>query len=342
MAVNEFRKDIVSGEWVLISSLRAKRPHEGVRERLAQAVEGCVFEPGSLHEQSDPLAVYQNGERIPWHGDWEGPWTTAVINNKFPALQAGVCGAPHEVGPYLAHEAFGFHELVITRDHEQHFAQFTDQQTAEVLHTYRDRYQELAKDACGDYISIFHNHGRAAGASIFHNHSQIITTPFIPPGVLRSLRASDEYFQRHGTPIHQTVIDWERQQGRRVVYENEDYIVLCPFASKTGYEMRLFPKQPASRFEEATDAQLLQCANALTVALRALHGALDDIDYNFYIHTVPVQRDSSVSYDHYRWHVEITPRPSIEAGFEFSTAVHINSFDPDDAAQHLRDVAGAL
>ncbi len=337
MAVNEFRKDVVSGEWVLISSLRAKRPHDSAREVLAQPIEQCVFEPGNLHEQSDPIALYSSGAPVAWSGDWKQPWTTAVLKNKFPALQAGVCGVPHQEGMYFAHEAFGFHELVITREHDKHFAQFTDEQTAEVLAAYRNRYRDIAKDSCGDYISIFHNHGRGAGASITHNHSQIISTPIIPPTVLQSVQGADDYFQQHGVPVYQAVIDFERLQKTRVVFENEDFVAYCPYASKAGYEVRIVPKYQEARFEMSSDAQLAQCANTLNVVLRKLFVALNDVDYNFYIHTAPVQRDPLIEYDYYRWHIVITPRLPIAAGFELSTAIYVNPFDPDEAAKHLRE-----
>jgi UDPglucose--hexose-1-phosphate uridylyltransferase len=342
MAVNEFRKDLVSGDWVLISSLRAKRPHDGVRERLVQTSRQCVFEPGNLHEQSDPLLVYNNGAEVAWAGDWNGPWTTAVIKNKFPALQAGVCGAPHQVGPYHVHEAFGFHELVITRDHEKHFAQFTDEETAEVLRAYRDRFIAIAKDDCGDYISIFHNHGRAAGASVMHNHSQIISTPIVPPEIVRSLQGADDFFQQYGKPVHQTMIEWEQREDKRIVYQNDAFIAFCPFVSKAGYEVRIFPKRQLPRFDASTDAELVQCANVLNVVLRKLCIALDDVDYNFYIHTAPIQHDPLIEYDYYHWHIEVVPRIPIAAGFELSTAIYINPFDPDDAAQHLRETDADL
>ncbi len=338
MAVNEFRKDIGTGEWVLISSLRAKRPHDGARDVLTQSIEQCFFEPSNLHKQSNPIALYNQGAPVEWSGDWQQPWTTAVIKNKYPALQSGVCGAPRAEGVYLAHEAFGFHELVITRDHESHFAQFSPEQTQEVLMAYRNRYEQISADSCGEYVSIFHNHGRAAGASVAHNHSQIISTPFVPPIVLQSLQSADEYFQQHGKTVHQEIIDFEMRHRGRVVFENELFIAFCPYASKAGYEVRIFPKYEQSRFETATAAQLLACAQALNGVLKALFVALDNVDYNFYLHTAPVERDPLIVYDYYRWHIVITPRIPIAAGFELSTAIYLNPFDPDDAAQHLRSV----
>lgn len=342
MAANEFRKDLVSGEWVLISSLRAKRPHANGRERLVQTAEECVFEPATMHEQSAPLLLYSNGAAVPWEGDWTKPWSTAVIKNKYPALQEGACGIPHQVGPYLAQVANGFHELVITRDHERHFAQFTTEETAEVLRAYRDRYLAISKDECGDYVSIFHNHGRGAGASVMHNHSQIISTPIVPPEIVRSVQGSDDYFQQHGRSVHSTMIEWEERENKRIVYQNEGFIAFCPFVSKAGYEVRVFPKRQLPRFESSTDAELLLCADALNVVLRKLFVALDDVDYNFYIHTAPVLRDPLIDYDYYHWHIEVVPRIPVAAGFELSTAIYINPFDPDDAAAHLREADATL
>lgn len=337
MPANEFRKDLVSGEWVLISSLRAQRPHSDKHERLVQTKEECVFEPARLKEQSAPLLVYNEGKPVTWGGDWNGPWTTAVIKNKFPALQPGVCGEPMEVGPYLTQTANGFHELVITRDHDAHFAQFTDAQTLEILQAYRSRYVDISQDECGDHISIFHNHGRAAGASVSHNHSQIISTPIVPPEIRRSLQGADEYMKVHGVPVHQAMIDWELSQKTRIVYENELFIAFCPFASKTGYEVRIFPKKQSPHFEQSDDTELQQCANMLNVVLRKMFTALDNVDYNFYIHTAPVLTDDLINYDFYHWHIEVVPRIPIAAGFELSTAIYINQFDPDDCAKNLRE-----
>jgi UDPglucose--hexose-1-phosphate uridylyltransferase len=333
--VNEFRKDIASGEWVLISSMRARRPHDAHRERLVQSVQECVFEPDRLSEQSAPLLAYTHGVQ-----DSDSPdWTTIVIKNKYPALQEGTCGEAQQHGPHMVHAAYGFHEIVITRDHDRHFAHFSTEETLEVLQCYRDRYQAIAQDDCGDYISIFHNHGRAAGASVYHNHSQIISTPVVPPEVARSVRNAGEYFRREGRGVHEVMIEWEKKEGKRIVYENELFIAFCPFVSKAGYEVRIFPKLRQPKFEAATDADLRGCAEALNTVLRKLHAALDDVDYNFYIHTAPVAKASQDDAEAYHWHLDVVPRIPVAAGFELSTAININSFDPDDCAEHLRNTS---
>jgi UDPglucose--hexose-1-phosphate uridylyltransferase len=249
-----------------------------------------------------------------------------------------VCEPAVAVGPFQTYDAVGFHELVLTRDHDRHFADFTTAQTTEVLRVYRDRYKAIAADGCGEYVSIFHNHGSAAGASVSHNHSQILSTPMVPPEVLRSLQGADAYAREHGTTVHKALIDWEVQEQKRIVYENDAFIAFCPFVSKAGYEVRIFPKRQTPHFEKSTNAELADCAEVLNVVLRKLFVALDDVDYNFYIHTAPVRKNSDINYDYYHWHLDVVPRIPIAAGFELSTAIYINPFDPDDCARHLREV----
>jgi UDPglucose--hexose-1-phosphate uridylyltransferase len=311
---NEFRKDPVSGDWVLVAPDRARRP--GAEENRRQ------------WEDS-----HQDAAQCPFEGlsDW-----VTVRSNDYPALTPGVCGTPEQRGPFAIQAAHGFHELVITRDHERHFAQFTTEETADVLRVYQERYRAIAGDSCGDYISIFHNHRREAGASIWHNHSQILSTPVVPPDVRRSLEGVDRYFQQHGTTVHCALIAWEREQNKRIVFENERFIVFCPFVSKTPYELRVFPKKHAARFEQTSVDDLTPCAEALNAALRALATALDDAPYNFYIHTAPVEKDARINYDYYHWHIEIVPRTKLDAGFELGTGLAVNPVDPDAAASELR------
>ncbi len=336
--VNEFRKDLVSGEWVLVASGRAKRPHDGERKRLYQTSEECVFEPTRMSEQLPPVAVYDHGKSVDWRGDWDSDWTTVIVPNKFPALQPGVCGAPERTGPFETYPALGFHELVITRDHDRHFAQFSTDETAEVLRAYRDRYRTISTQECGAYISIFHNHGQEAGASVYHNHSQIISTPIVPPEVRRSVEGANRYFQKHGVGVHRMLIDWELAERTRIVYENDLFVAFCPFVSKA-YELRVFPKKQDPCFQCMSDAELTACADALGTVLKKLDHALGDPDYNFYIHTAPIAKDPAMEYAAYHWHLEIVPRLpwAPAAGLELSTAIYINPYDPDGSAEHLRE-----
>lgn len=347
MSVSEFRKDLVSGEWVLIAPGRARRPHaplgrsvtgEDREPRERPHASGCPFDDPQASGNGAPLLAYNHGTEIT---DPSGGWTTQVIPNKYPAVTKGLCGEPERTGPFLTHPAHGFHEIVITRDHDRTFAQFSDDETDEVLTVFRERYRTIMADECGDYISIFHNWGPTAGASIYHSHSQIISTPVIPPEVLGSIEGANRFFKEHGTPVHARLIDWEVDKNKRILYENESFIAFCPFVSKTPYEVRVFPKKRNPRFETSSDDDLAACAQVLNVILQAIHSKLGNPDLNFYIHTAPVTKNPALTYDFYHWHLEIVPRVSVAAGFELGTAVYINVVDPDDAAAELRSAVSS-
>lgn len=331
--LNEFRQDPVSGEWVLFSTARAKRPHPLDDKKFYQAREECLFEPERMGQQEAPVVIYSHGQTV---ADLSADWTTVVIPNKFPALTRGVCGPIRETGPFPTAPGAGFHELVITRDHERSIAQFSEAETAEIIQAYRDRYVVIARDNCGEYISIFHNHGRLAGASIYHNHSQIMSMPMVPTSILRHMAGAREYFKKNGQRIHEVILAWEVQVGKRVIHENEHFIALCPYVSQSEYEIKIFPKRSCANFGDISDVEIPALASALTLALKKLYAVLGDVDYAFFIKTAPPKKDGLAGYDFYQWHLEIMPRVSIDAGLELETSVLVNTVDPDEAAEKLR------
>jgi UDPglucose--hexose-1-phosphate uridylyltransferase len=334
-SLNEFRQDLVSGHWTLFSTERSKRPNssEGTKEKFYQPKEGCPFED-PIASGNQPIVVYNQGQKV------ESPnngWTAMVIKNKYPALRDGLCGPIREYGPFKIADGNGFHELVITHDHDRSFAHFTVSETAEVIKIYKERYLAISQNECGDYIQIIHNHGKSAGASVFHNHSQILSTPILPPHVMGSIRGSMEYYKKHQQKVHDVLISWETQKGTRIVHENDKFVSFCPFSSRTPYEVRIYPKKSNPGFHHIEDEDMPALAEIMNVVLKKINVALGDPDYNFFIHTAPISSDVLVEYDFYHWHVEILPRISKIAGFELGTNIFINGVDPDEAARLLRE-----
>src|SRR3989344_450429 len=162
-SISELRQDLVSGDWILIATGRAKRPHDFLKEKrvfLHQAKKMCPFE--ALHR--DTLAVYsQDGDikkvspRLIRLGRPAGGWSVLggknwwveVIPNKFPALGTSrVCPVIHGVGPYRTINGVGFHEIVITRDHYRSIAAMSDREVAGLIHAYQDRYAAFQSEEC--------------------------------------------------------------------------------------------------------------------------------------------------------------------------------------------------
>lgn len=313
--MDQFRQDPLTGEWVLIAPGRAKKPQN--REHVAFTPHDCPFDDPQKTGQEKPIAIFSHGNKI---DNQDEGWTIQILPNKYPAVVPGQCGPIISQGIFSVAAGVGAHELVITRDHDRHFANFTHEEMAEVVKVYRDRYRELAKDDCNKYISIFHNHGVLAGASIKHNHSQILTTPIVPPQIEKML----------GRPAPVGMLESE---SARNVCGNDRFVAFCPFASRSPFEVNIFPKQTESDFGQLSDEDIPALAGVMREVFARLDKALGDPDYTFFIHTSP----PSESHPDFNWHIEIMPRFSPAAGFEFGTGIFINTVDPDEAAAKLRE-----
>ncbi len=243
---------------------------------------------------------------------------------------------PNSAGPYQFLQGVGFHEVVVTRDHTRSLATMTPQEATILMRGYRERYSSLKREKCAKYVSIFHNHGHDAGATISHPHSQIIAIPVIPPGVGRSLAGSAAYYRKRRRCVHCAMIAFERSDGRRVIYENKNFIVFCPYVSRQAFEIRVFPKRHQPEFEAMRESEIVPAGEALRIALAKLERGLRHPAYNFFLHTAPVTGGRSNA--HYHWHIEILPKTAVWAGFEIGTGIQISSTSPEVAGRYLRAI----
>ncbi len=328
--ISELRQDVVSGEWAVIATGRAKRPHDFLKQAQARKEDprdSCPFED----LRDDALLVY------PYDGkEKREDWWVQVVPNKFPAFGKGGCGDVNKIGPYKWIEGTGSHEVIITRDHTRPLGRMTDDEARLVMRAYQERYRALKGTFCTEYVSIFHNHGPLAGATMTHPHSQLIAIPVVPPDIRRSLEGSARYFREKGVCVHCEVIHYEIAARERIVYENELFVVVAPFASKSAFELRVFPRAHSAHFEEADPEALRALANAMRTALGKIHAGLNDPDFNFFLHTAPVI--DSEEFQYYHWHFEIIPKTAIWAGFEIGTGIEISVISPERAAEFLRKV----
>ena len=336
---SELRFDLISKDWVVIATGRARRPETFKREKKLKEEtprQVCPFCKKEIVK--DAVLIFSNGKKIPIEGvpsrDQRIAWTTIIVPNKFPAfLPAQKLDKKIEGGLYQKMSAVGFHEVVITKDHKKSLGQMETPQIKEVIDAYHQRYLDLMKNPFVSYISIFHNHGIEAGASISHPHSQIITTPLLDVDLSRALSNAKRYFKKHRKCPYCQMGDWERKTKKRIVFENEDFLVLCPFASKVAFEIIISPKKHLSYFEKITEKEKWRLAEAFKMALGKLCKALNDPPYNFYLHTAPTD---GVNYDFYHWHWTILPKTATWAGFELGAKMEISTIEPEKAAEYLR------
>ncbi len=333
---SELRFDLVSKDWVIIATGRAKRPEsfkKEKRKRVKESSKTCPF--CKIKTQEEPTLILTNSKIT--SGGWSNlpkDWTLVVIPNKYPALMPyPELNKTTEGGIYQKMNAAGFHEVVVTRDHNKHLGQFQIEQVKEVLDSYQARYISLMDEKFVNHISIFHNHGPGAGASIAHPHSQIITTPLIDNDLNSALTNAQSYYKKNKKCIYCKMSSWEKKDKKRIVFENKSFLVVCPFASKTAFQVIISPKKHLPYFERITEEEKWQLAEAFQSVLSKMYKGLNNPDYNFYLHTAP---SDGKKHDYYHWHWTILPKTAIPAGFEIGTGMEISTIEPEKAAEYLR------
>jgi UDPglucose--hexose-1-phosphate uridylyltransferase len=328
----ELRKDPITGRWVIISTDRGKRPVSFVRQSVvAQDKTNCPFCYGGEAKTPPEILVYgRNGSEANKPG-----WAVRVVPNKFPAL--GIEGELDKEGEGIFDKmnGIGAHEVIVeTPDHAATLATLPERAVEDVLWAYRDRMLDLKNDRRFRYVLIFKNHGEAAGASAEHPHSQLIALPIVPKQVREEVDSCWHYYQEKERCIFCDIIRQERDAGARVIGENEHLITLSPYAPRFPFEMWILPKEHGSSFENNQRPVYTALARMIKEMLARLDVVLDRPPYNLMIHTSPIGEESN---EHYHWHIEIIPKLTKIAGFEWGTGFYINPTPPEEAARFMRE-----
>jgi UDPglucose--hexose-1-phosphate uridylyltransferase len=331
----ELRKDPIVGRWVIIATDRSRRPIDFPVEREPPRAGICPFCPGQEGKTPPELLAHRPPDGPAARRDVPG-WSLRVFPNKFPALMIeGNLDRAGE-GVYDRMNGIGAHEVIVeTPDHSKSFAQLSEPEIEGVLSAYRDRLHDLKLDRRFKYVMIFKNHGSLAGASMEHAHSQLIALPVVPKNVSEEMEGALAYYRYKERCVFCDIVRQEVRERTRMVYENQDFIVLEPYAPKFPFETWVLPRRHRSAFEDCTKAEFAGLANAMRVALRKLHRALDNAPYNFILHTSPFDHREN---PHYHWHIEIMPTLGKVAGFEWGSGFYINPTPPEEAAKFLREI----
>lgn len=328
----DLRKDPITGRWVIIATDRARRPNDFIRERVVPTGSRfCPFCPGNESKTPPEVLAYRDFGRPNEPG-----WKLRVVPNKFPALRVEGDLDRQGEGIYDRMNGVGAHEVILeTPDHMATLSSLAQQQDTDYLFAIRDRILDLKRDIRLRYILVFKNHGELAGASLEHPHSQLIALPIVPKRVQEELDGSLRYFQFRERCIFCDIIQQEVQSGKRVVLETDHFLVVAPYASRFPFETWILPRRHDSHFEHVAAEVMPDLAFVLGTVLRKIDKALEQPPYNLIIHTAPVQEDPL---SHYHWHIEIMPKLTKVAGFEWGTGFYVNPTPPEEAAQFLRDL----
>ena len=334
----ELRRDPVMGRWVIISTDRAGRPRDFFQSGQSAAARQastalCPFCPGQERLTPKEILAYR-----PQGGEPNSPgWTVRVVPNKFPALQVEGDLGREGIGLYDRMNGIGAHEVIIeTPEHKDTLAEMPSKRIEDVLWAYRDRMVDLKKDLRFRYILVFKNHGVAAGATLEHTHSQLIALPVIPGSVTAEIEGCRAHFQQRERCIYCDILRQELGDGDRLVAENPEFVCITPFAPRFPFEMWILPKRHSAYFEDSQKTHFELLAPILSESLRRMDRVLSRPAFNFILHTSPLHEKTN---EFYHWHIEVIPKLTQVAGFEWGTGFYINPVTPEDSAKSLREAS---
>jgi UDPglucose--hexose-1-phosphate uridylyltransferase len=368
-STSELRHDWLCDRWVIIAPQRNERPDDFApsTEPMAIAAESevnCPFCCGNECETPPALAVYSADGQT----DADAQWLVRVVPNKFPAVNgvqtlkfatlASVEGVkcslgsdaelpgdlPFDLGSEAAATAIdlfhvrnvsGAHEVII--ESPQHLCSLTQLDrtaTTMIFRAYRDRL--LYWSRCPDiaYAVVFKNVGLDAGASLVHTHSQLIATNILPPDVRRSVERMELFEKTEHACLFCRMLKDELEENVRIVAETKDFVAFCPFASRLPSLVTVVPREHQSSFERVTDESIEQLAWLVHRLVRSIEICYPQAAYNYVLHTAPRGKRHSPAF---HWRIEIFPRLTRVAGFEWGSDCFINPLPPELAARRLRN-----
>jgi UDPglucose--hexose-1-phosphate uridylyltransferase len=328
--MSELRKDPISGRWVIISVERGKRPTDFMSPSKRKRGGFCPFCPGNEYTTPPEIMAFRPSDSQ--HNSLG--WTLRVMANKFPALH--IFGDLNKTGEGMFDKmnGVGAHEVIIeTPDHMASLATMPLKGVEDALWAYHLRISDLKKDNRIKYVLVFKNEGDAAGASLEHSHTQLIALPIIPKLVREETESAKRYYEMKERCIFCDVINQELESRKRVIYENAQYVALAPFAPSAPFETWILPKKHQSVFCPL-DNSFGSLAEILQVVLKQIDKILDIPPYNFVLHTSPFNDEKN---EYYHWHIELVPKLTKIAGFEWGSGFYINPTPPEESAKFMRE-----
>jgi UDPglucose--hexose-1-phosphate uridylyltransferase len=347
----ESRLDPISGNWTVFAPNRVQRPEEFVTQQdfAGKQIE-CPFCPGNEATTPAPVWIGKIGEDDtslaivdPVAANVaEDDWSVRVVPNKFPAVNGcTVSAASHREPPLFQRRPIsGGHEVIIeSRSHVESLSQLDLSETQLVFNALRDRIQHWRKVPGIAYVSAFKNAGARAGASLRHTHSQLIATDRIPTAIQQAVDRMTRHRATSGCCLHCDLIRAELKARERVIWRDDRLVAYCPFSSHLPMLVRVTTLEHQPCFEDLDNRTLESTSRLVRRLVSWLESIRPGTAYNFCLYTKPPGTDDSP--DSYHWCLEIFPRMTQIAGFEWGSQCTINPILPELAAAKFRACARA-
>ena len=327
------RFNILTGEWVLVSPHRAKRPWQGQNEEISN-------EKHPTHDPNCYLCAGNtrvNGEENPKYED------VFVFINDFAALQTTSPKFAVNEGLFKAESEQGICKVIcFSPDHSKSLADMSVENINKVVKTWQNQYTELGSNNMVNYVQIFENKGAVMGCSNPHPHGQIWSQSTLPNEVDKKDQRLKAYFSKNKSNLLGDYLKQELQANERIIYQNDAFVVLTPFWAVWPFETMIVPKKQCENITMISQQDSLNFADAISKTTKAYDKLFNcSFPYSSGIHQSPTNGEIN---DHWRWHMSFYP-PLLRSATVKKFMVGYEMFGspqrditPEQAAKRLRDL----
>lgn len=326
------RFNILTGEWVLVSPHRAKRPWQGQNEKISNQKQ-------PTHDSSCYLCAGNtrvNGEENPKYED------VFVFTNDFAALQTTSPKFALNEGLLKAESEQGICKVIcFSPDHSKSLANMSVENINKVVKTWQNEYTELGSNNMINYVQIFENKGAVMGCSNSHPHGQIWSQSTLPNEVYKKDQQQRAYFSKYNSSLLGDYLKQELEVNERIIYQNDDFVVLTPFWAVWPFETMIVPKKQCENITKISEQDSLNFADAISKTTKAYDKLFNcSFPYSSGIHQSPTNGEIN---DHWRWHMSFYP-PLLRSATVKKFMVGYEMFGspqrditPEQAAKRLRE-----
>ena len=328
------RFNLLTGEWVLVSPHRTKRPWQGKQEKpsrntLPRYDDKCYLCPGNTRNQGASNPDYKD---------------VFIFDNDFPALlHESVDGFSDEDNLFKVEPESGICRVVcFSPRHDLTISRMQPANVRKVVDAWCDQYEDLGEREDIGYVQIFENRGDIMGCSNPHPHGQIWATNSIPVIPEAEDKRQQEYLTEKGQCLLCRYVERELENKERIIFENDSFVALVPFWAVWPFEVMLLPKAHMGAITDMTPDQRDDLANALVrMGIRYDNLFETSFPYSMGIHQRPTKADQGT---HWHWHIHYYP-PLLRSatvkkfmvGFEM-LGMPQRDITAEQSAQRLRDL----
>ena len=290
------RLNILTGEWVLVSPHRAKRPWQGQNEEISKEKKPSYDESCYLCAKNTRV----NGEKNPDYKD------VFVFTNDFAALQNDSPSFTVNDCLFKAQSETGICKVIcFSPYHSKSLAEMSVDEIQKVVVAWQNEYTILGSNENINYVQIFENKGAVMGCSNPHPHGQIWSQSTLPNEVEKKDNQQFNYFDKHQKSLLETYLNQELAAKERIIFENDDFVVLVPFWAVWPFETMIAPKKAQKNIAEMSSKQIKNFAEAISVITKAYDSLFNtSFPYSSGIHQAPTNGKKN---NHWHWHMSFYP-----------------------------------